>query len=295
MESESMKSESRRKWSRGEVETAIKVAFMMRSQGKLRYTDLQRALDEPERPMTPKTLATAIRSLKANGEIVVALKTGREIYYALAPPKPEEISSLAQEMDAITIRDGSSVGMSLHPEEGWSYYGLPIELQDRLSPKIKEEARKFQAGMDRVLDDELERIIKETIKRTGGRLSPADKQKGERAIRHIYENMMLPRRRETESVSVAAAYERLAPGILYISRKKLKGPVPWEQIKTAEYLAKASGISDDEIRRQISEATGWWNNLSTLVDGVRRQDRERSYARIIALFWARWFLCAVVR
>lgn len=288
------------KWSISEAANAVKAIFVLEGMSPkgfraLRWTDIRRSLKDQGRPISPRTLARVLDSLEVRKEIVWE-KRGKEMWYSLILPTGREETLAAFAMaDTMTIQGAVRIGGVGDRDQRWAFYGLPSPLARRLRPRLREAAWRFQEELTAILNAESKRVIRGILAKARGRASRAVIVAGERALSDELESAIVLGYIAAASQYAAAYLDRIAPGAFGTFSAKIEKEFPPSLDKAVKYLARLTGVSEEEALADLRKAEKRAEAIRGLFEALRPADREREGRRFAAVLTAWASLCAVVR
>lgn len=192
-----MESNRKKVWTIPRLQGAVKAAFLVRAlQEKkdefdieLRYRDLKSLVAFTEGSVSDRTLSRALSGLVVSGHLRKQ-GSGKKIRYRIRIPRADLIAAYARS-DGTSISVGASIGAVGRLDEGWSYYGVPEPLANRLRPMLRREAGYFRERVSKALDEFADGVIHKIVVQARGRLSKRDLAAGEEGLWQILQKSTL--------------------------------------------------------------------------------------------------------
>lgn len=292
-----MESDLTKKWSIGEAEDTVKAVFLMNANNedelpKLRYTDILVAINAQGRTISPKMLTKALDSLGKKREITSERSEldSREKFYSLVPLGREQVIKLMSSMDVARISKGKSIGAIADPDEGWSYYSVPIIIRNRVRPRLRIEAKAFKKNIEEILDDEADQLLDDLEKKAKGRVDKKQLQEGLEACALLLFSAEEVGKIESLLLFYGKLIEELMPGSAQLF-ESIGGKVvnPQRTLVTRIY-----GLTDEDYDEsmKISEATR--AKIGAVFEKLAPKDQKRFAERLASLMVLRSSMCAVV-
>jgi hypothetical protein len=289
-----------RSWSVPDAERAIRQAFMLKADDEgnlssLRFKDIRDTITVNVGPINETTFNRARNALVERGELSIDPR-GKERWYSWNVKADRNlIVAIVKESDLARIRQGSEVGTTGRPDEGWSFYGVPLSLRNRLHSRLRREVEKFQETIDAVVEEECEAFVETAARKAKGRLSASDIKKGKDALAEVLAEAS-DRSEEALGGEFRTAFlEKIAPGTGALALRKIM-PESWsdERIR-GKFLSKAYDITEEEAIAAISKAKQTFDALDKLLTCLHGKDRRWFVERFVALQHLGVHLVAVVR
>jgi|GEM_PF-6200219 len=282
------------KWSLAEAEDTIKVLFLLnrREDGELpkfRFTDLMDMIARQGRNIYPNMLTDALKSLLKKGQITCE-KSGREKYYSLVPLNREQRIQLASSMDVTRIQTAKIMGAISDQDEGWSYYGVPFEIKNRLRSRLRAEARDFRERIENIIDDEVNQFLDELKRKAKGRIGKADLEKGLNACEAMLYATDELRNIQSRLLIFQQFVEEFAPKSIGLLENVAKRTVDVPRTLVKNFY----GLTDEEYDKTLKEWEQIRANLTRVFEKLTPRDQRRLLERFASLMFVRTSLCAVV-
>ena len=289
-----------RAWTVSTTENAVRSAFFLQADEDgnlplLRYTDIIRTISKEIAPMNDSTLSRALKSMYEKGELRSERK-GRENWYLLRVEMGRDLLvEISLESDLARIRRSSLVGTTARLDEGWSCYGVPITLRNRIHSKLRQETSDFQDGIDTIIEEEFKVFMDSALRKARGRLSKGDAKKARNALREVLDEAS-DRSRETITGELNAMFlERIAPGTTELALKSVTPQSFSDERARIKYLSKVYDLSEEEAAEALDASRRTFEAISRLIACLHGRDRRWFIERFVALQYLGAHLIAVVR
>jgi DNA-binding MarR family transcriptional regulator len=292
-----MDSDSTKRWSIDEAEDTVKAVFLINAKDedqlpKLRYTDIMIAISAQGRPISPKMLTEALGSLVDKGQMTFERSELdlREKLYSLVPLKREQVVQLMSSMDMARISKGKGIGAIADPDEGWSYYSVPVNVKNRVRPRLRAEAKAFRKKVIAILDDEMDLFLDDLEHRVRGRLPKRQVREGLEACALILISAEEVGKAESLLLSVEKVIQEFMPGSVKMLESIGRTVVDTERA----LLTTMFGLTNKEYDEAMKLREDTYNKVRTIFDKLSTRDKGRFSERLTSLMVLRSSLSAVV-
>ena len=248
-----------------------------------------------------KTFSRGLASLLAKGSLDRE-QVGREVQYSLSRCCSAKKRSVAVHLSNMTfIEQAKATGFTTSGWlEGWSFYGLPADLGEELTPVLQKEARRFRDAIVRLIKSEYVNIVREFGRLASKKVSESEVLDAAKALYTVFNAIETLTETINVEVRLSRIMESWSQGASDVYVSTLRSSL--QSTKTfLRCFEDRSGLSSEE-QEELTEILGkcledWYTGSQTVLKVLERlepEERDRIESRISTLMLARSNICAVI-